>query len=88
MPLEQIGNLEQEHLPFIGLETRPWPFEGFTSSGHCDVDVVLVAARHGGEQFPGRRVAGFEGVAGLGGEPNAAHEHTPVPAIQPEVKLT
>jgi hypothetical protein len=57
MFFDQIGELQQQRLPFVGLEFAPRAFESSSSGGDCTVDVLGIAFGDGRQQIAGRWVA-------------------------------
>ncbi len=49
--LDQLGELEQERLPFGRLPLAPRPREGLARRGDGTIDVLLVAFRHVGKKL-------------------------------------
>src|SRR5262249_58978610 len=64
--LDEVGDLQEERLPLIGLEFAPRAFERCPRCGDSTVDVLRVALRNGCQQVAGRGVAALEGFAGGG----------------------
>ena len=80
--LDQIGELQQQRLPFERLDLAPRPFEGAARRRHRAVDILGIALGDGREQFAGGGIVGLEALAGGGVDPFAVDQHLLVGAIR------
>jgi hypothetical protein len=64
MLLDQVGELEEHLLAFVGLDLRPRALESAPGCTDCPIDVLGIALRYHREGFAGRRVDALERLAG------------------------
>ena len=63
MPLDQIGQLEQDQLALVGLDLAPWAFKSSAGGGNRAVDIFRVALRHPRQDLAGGRIDAVERLA-------------------------